>query len=346
MTAPSPFLPTKALPKAAVHALRECGLPVLSAGPHHVVVHKPAGRVVLSARGVQGPTVLDDVRAVLGDAVRPVHRIDRVTSGCYVLARTPRGEKALTEAFLKHRVDKRYLALVEGVPTFSKTLLDARLLRVDNQGAKRGPLAHQTVDPSGIAARTRVSVLARGPRHALVLAKPETGRMHQIRVHLAHAGFPIVGDRLYGAQDTFENGAVALLAWSLGLPLPKNARDHVACPTAGAFERVFDAHLPASWRATITDQHEKFVAGSRPAERGAPAPKAAPRKAWSPEGAAPAPRARRGQPGAPQKARKPGKPGKARHAGKPGRTGPRSGARGGPRPTGRGADPSGRGPRR
>ena len=126
---------------------------VVDEGPHHAVFVKPAGMTVVAGRGVPRPTLLDVAQERFPGA-RPVHRLDRVTSGLCVVAKTPFGQQALSEAFRRHLIDKRYLALIEaaaGTPAWDKVDIDARLARVDDPDAKKGPMAWQTVDDKGVA---------------------------------------------------------------------------------------------------------------------------------------------------------------------------------------------------
>ena len=218
-------------------------MPIVDQGPHQVVLLKPAGMTVVGGRGVPRPTLLDVATDWFGSGTRPVHRLDKVTTGLCIVAKTPFGQQALSEAFRRHLVDKRYLAIVEGVPPWQRLDIDARLARIDDpeaaHGHKKGPLAIQTVDDSGVRALTRVTVLATGNGCALVEARPETGRMHQIRCHLSHTGFPIVGDSLYGAKTAFVDGAVALLAFALSFPRPEGGRAFVTAPLPALFADAF-----------------------------------------------------------------------------------------------------------
>lgn len=203
-------------------------LRVLDEGPHHAVLDKPAGVVVVRARGVPGPTLLDLAEQRFGKGARPVHRLDRGTTGCLIVAKTPYGQQALSDAFRRHLTDKRYLALVEGAPSFERLDIDARLLRIDEPATKKGPLAWQTIDERGQRALTRVRVLARGEGVSLVEARPETGRMHQIRAHLSHVGHPLVGDPLYGAKVSAERPMLHAVA--ISFPAPGGGRRFITCP--------------------------------------------------------------------------------------------------------------------
>jgi 23S rRNA pseudouridine955/2504/2580 synthase len=221
---------------------------ILARGEHWAVFSKPAGMTVVGGRGVPRPTLLDIAVEVLG-AARPVHRLDKPTTGCCIVASTAFGQQVLSDAFRRRIVDKRYLAIVEGKPTWSSLVVDARLARIDEPdlprvGGKKAPLAIQTIDENGDRALTRLRVLAVGDGVALVEARPETGRMHQIRCHLAHVGHPIVGDKLYGATTPFvEEQELALHAFAVSFPRPEGGRGAVTAP------------LPPSWWAWGATHH-------------------------------------------------------------------------------------------
>ena len=125
-----------------------------------------------------------------------VHRLDRETSGVLLIARTGEAASWLKRAFASRAVKKRYLALVHGVPAPEAGVLDAPMRLLDTRThIKMG------VADDGLPAVTRYRTVQVFAQHALVEAAPETGRQHQIRVHLAHLGHPIVGDKLYGAGE-------------------------------------------------------------------------------------------------------------------------------------------------
>lgn len=131
-----------------------------------------------------------------------VHRLDRETSGLVVLARSGEAMEGLREAFRERRVEKAYLALVHGEPTWEAQTLDWDLVegKGDRRGWRERGAAPGRDDGVRQAARTDVEVLERFGRAALVLCHPESGRRHQIRVHLCAAGHPIVGDALYASR--------------------------------------------------------------------------------------------------------------------------------------------------
>ncbi|HEX7704415.1 MAG TPA: RluA family pseudouridine synthase [Kofleriaceae bacterium] len=131
------------------------------------------------------------------------HRLDRETSGCVVIARDREAAAFLKHAISeKHRTVKQYLAIVDGQPPWNtEALLDAPLRISTEADDTRLATVKVLVDPNGMPAATRVQVERRTDRYALVRCTLVTGRQHQIRVHLANAGFPIVGDKLYAHGD-------------------------------------------------------------------------------------------------------------------------------------------------
>ena len=125
----------------------------------------------------------------------PVHRLDRGTSGLLVAAKHPHAQEVLKNQLHTEDFRRVYLAVCEGLPDPLAGVIDAPL------GPKPGSLMEQMVRPDGKPARTKYGVLRRWGDRALVSLELETGRTHQIRVHMAHTGHPLTGDFLYGTED-------------------------------------------------------------------------------------------------------------------------------------------------
>jgi RluA family pseudouridine synthase len=232
---------------------------IVDQGPFHCVVNKKAGQLVVPARGDTEPTVLDDLRQKLGKNIMAVHRLDRATSGCLAFAKGKFAEQALSQAFKKRLVDKRYVAIVQGDPPFTKKTIEESLRRVDSN-RKKGPAAWQEVDPAGKNACTHLRVLHRAGDWSLVEARPLTGRMHQIRVHLSFLGHPIAGDTLYGAAMTFmPDQQLGLHALLLSLPLPKGGRCFVHSPIPEPWSEWLGPHRTQVEQA-IEDRARQFCA--------------------------------------------------------------------------------------
>ncbi len=190
-------------------------IPILYEDEDLVVVNKPRGLKVHPVGARSEVTVVSALLArgplAPGEPGRPgvVHRLDAATTGALVLAKTPRALESLLEQFRRREVKKEYLALVRGE-------LDVA------EGAVEGSLGRDRRHPWRIAvgggkdAQTEFTVLARREGRSLLLVRPQTGRTHQIRVHLAAIGHPVVGDPLYGGGA----GPLHLHAWRLGLRHP------------------------------------------------------------------------------------------------------------------------------
>lgn len=169
-----------------------------------VVVDKPAGMVVHPAHGHRSGTLVNALLAHcpnlagVGGEGRPgiVHRLDKDTSGLLIVAKNDAAQQDLQGQFRVRSVHKAYLALVEGVPAAAHGLIEAPIGR-DPQRRQRMAIATGS-SRGGREARTEYRIVERFAQHTLLEAEPTTGRTHQIRIHLAFIGHPIVGDRVYG----------------------------------------------------------------------------------------------------------------------------------------------------
>jgi 23S rRNA pseudouridine1911/1915/1917 synthase len=168
---------------------------ILYTDPWLVVVDKGPGAPVHPVRGFRTRTILTRVREELADPTLQLgHRLDRETSGLLVLGRGAVILNSLMKQFAGRQIQKRYLAVVRGVPAFIRHRVEAPLV-LDRTFPI---LCRMKVDTEhGQKAITDVEVLKRYADRALIAAYPRTGRQHQIRVHLAHLGHPVLGDKLY-----------------------------------------------------------------------------------------------------------------------------------------------------
>jgi 23S rRNA pseudouridine1911/1915/1917 synthase len=178
-----------------------------------VAVNKPPGMVVHPAKGHWAGTLTAALAyrfeqlSTAGGPMRPgiVHRLDRDTSGVLLVAKTDDAHLALAAQFAARTVEKQYFAIVRGVPDRDQDVVEQPIGAHPYQREKmaiRG--GHSTSRP----ARTFIEVVERFDGYAAVRVKPHTGRTHQIRVHLAHLGCPVLCDKLYGGRTTITRGEI------------------------------------------------------------------------------------------------------------------------------------------
>ncbi len=204
-----------------------------------LVLNKPAG---LAVQGGSGTTqhvdgLLDGLRFGASERPRLVHRLDKDTSGALVLARTRAAARALTEAFRQRDAAKTYWALVAGAPNPERGMIDLAL-------SKSGGAGNERARPDAVGgkpARTAYALLDHaGDRAAWLALRPETGRTHQLRVHCAAIGAPVLGDGKYGGRAAFLPGweqgrGLCLHAQAIDIRHPAGGRLAVTCPPPAAF---------------------------------------------------------------------------------------------------------------
>ncbi|MBZ9749321.1 RluA family pseudouridine synthase [Deinococcus sp. HMF7604] len=215
--------------------------------PDFYVVQKPALWLTHPVRArVDVPDVLTYLRRTTGEPdLAPPHRLDRETSGAQVLSRDREAAQRFFTLFKTHLVGKTYLAIVHGTPDWERQTLDAPLGDLGLGGANRIAI-RQAVVPDGRPAVTDFRVVERRAGHALIEAFPRSGRLHQIRAHLAHLGLPMVGDKIYGRDPSvflefMEVGQTPELTARLGLPRQALHAARIAFPWGGT---QFSAQVP------------------------------------------------------------------------------------------------------
>jgi len=203
---------------------------------HILVFNKPAGLAVQGGAGVSQSleTLLGQFAKSNGKTPRLVHRLDRETSGVIVTARTKPAAAFLSAAFAGRDATKTYRAVVcGGAPEPGEGVIDLALKKTSRRG-----LDIMEIDAAGQPAFTRYRTLASTPVAALLELSPETGRMHQLRVHLAAIGRPIAGDGKYGGLFDIGGTRIASLllhALALDIPHPAGGRRSFSAPPPSAF---------------------------------------------------------------------------------------------------------------
>jgi 23S rRNA pseudouridine1911/1915/1917 synthase len=214
---------TVQLPEARALEPESLDVPILYEDEHLLVVDKPAGLVVHPGGGLEAGTLVHGLleRGIAGgDEGRPgiVHRLDRDTSGLLVVARSAEAHRRLSELIRTRAVERHYRALVRGVPRSRTGRIDAPI------GRDRVDRMRRSLDtPTPREAVTWFEVLEMLPRHALLDVRLETGRTHQIRVHLEAIGLPVAGDPVYGIRDDLGLSRQFLHACSLRFTHPFTA---------------------------------------------------------------------------------------------------------------------------
>lgn len=193
---------------------------VVSESDDWIVVNKAAPLIVHPTNGKKEPSLLGGVEELLsfdianGARLSIINRLDRETSGVVLIAKNKSAARMFGRAMERRLISKEYDALSFGWPKWDELTVDGPILR-KGEVAESPIWVKQMVHPDGKACETRFKVIERkmiaGRKVARLRAFPKTGRMHQIRVHAAHVGFPLVGDKVYGEDETcylryIENG--------------------------------------------------------------------------------------------------------------------------------------------
>jgi 23S rRNA pseudouridine1911/1915/1917 synthase len=241
---------------------------VLYRDEHMLVIDKPAGLPVhASAKFYFNTLTRVLAERFPGEPLQIAHRLDRETSGVLVVASGREAGSRLKTAFARKQARKTYLAVVRGVPPWSDGEVHEIAVPLGLTQVPGALDVRMVARADAPPALTRVSVIARRERHALVRCEPVTGRQHQIRAHLAEAGFPIVGDKIYGQDDQlFRDYCAGGLTDELlaRLELPRHALHaasiEIAHPATGAPMR-FESPLPPDLTELLARGERRSAAG-------------------------------------------------------------------------------------
>lgn len=223
--------------QAAQELIPEIDLPVLYEDDDCVVINKPVG-LLTHSKGTFNPEATvstwlrSRMKAMSGERAGIVHRLDRATSGVMICAKTPEALGWLQKQFSQRKVKKAYAAVVSGTMVEPEAVIDMPI--------ERNPKKPQTfrVGNNGKPALTAYKVLGSDGESSLLELKPTTGRTHQLRVHLAQLGHPILGDVLYGGKPA---DRLFLHAHTLELTLPSRERKVFEVPVPAEFKKVLQA---------------------------------------------------------------------------------------------------------
>ena len=209
-----------------------------------IVINKPKGMVVHPANGNPDGTLVNAVMAIckdslsgIGGEIRPgiVHRLDKDTSGAIIVAKNDKAHIALSDALKKHEIKKTYIALVRGIIKENEATINMPIARSKTDRKK------MAVDKNGKEAITHFKVLDRFKgKYSLLEINIETGRTHQIRVHLSHIGFPIIGDEVYSnGKNEWQISGQCLHAKSLDFKHPITGKQmHIEAKMPEYFESI------------------------------------------------------------------------------------------------------------
>lgn len=185
------------VPKKFISVLKKS---VIYKDNHIIALNKPAAIAVQggSKIGLNIEIALQYLRFDNNNKPKLVHRLDKDTSGVLLLARTQDAAKVIFEKFCDHQIEKKYLALIKGVPSKNDGIIDIPLMKKYFKGVEK-----VYRDENGKNAISHYKVIVQMENHSLVELRPKTGRTHQLRVHCKEIGHPIIGDGKYGGKKSF-----------------------------------------------------------------------------------------------------------------------------------------------
>jgi len=218
-----PVLPESSLELKAQSAIIAPKVPILYEDDNVIVLDKPIGLLSTSKGAFNPEPTLESYGHI-------VHRLDRDTSGVIILAKNNQAKTYLQKQFQNRKAHKIYHAVVVGHPKLSQAIINVPLAR-----NLKSPTTFQP-DPEGREAITQYKLISQNNNFSLLELKPQTGRTHQIRVHLAHIGSPILGDKIYGKTSA---DRMYLHATSLEITVP------------GSKRKTFKAPLPIEFKHAV-----------------------------------------------------------------------------------------------
>ncbi|HSV64258.1 MAG TPA: RNA pseudouridine synthase [Chthoniobacterales bacterium] len=237
---------------------------VVAESDDFIVVDKPPFLLVHPTKPTGARTLWGELRQLLafeianGGQVSIVNRLDRETSGLVLVAKNSAAARRFGLLMQEQRIAKEYLAIVWGWPEWEATSVDAPVLRQGTQ--MTSPIwLKQMIHPAGAPARTEFRVEKRflrgdAKRFAIIRAFPKTGRTHQIRVHLASLGHPIVGDKIYGPDETLYLEFIQT-GWT------PNLERQLLLPRHALHSASLEVENGERWRSDLPTDLEAFVAG-------------------------------------------------------------------------------------
>lgn len=210
-----------------------------------IVVNKPKGMVVHPANGNPDGTLVNAIMSIckdslsgIGGEIRPgiVHRLDKNTSGAIIIAKNDKAHIALSEQLKNHEIKKTYIALVRGIVKENNATINMPIARSKKDRKK------MDVDKNGKEAITHFKVIKRYQDFTLLEINIETGRTHQIRVHLSHIGYPIIGDDVYSnGKNKWNIEGQCLHAKCLDFKHPITGKElHIEAPIPEYFEKILE----------------------------------------------------------------------------------------------------------